>query len=74
MCRPPLTHRVGRSPLRDTAPAPNDPKLIWRQWAFVKEGWAFVVVSLIHTNNEANNLPEVKRMLASFEVVPAAVP
>jgi len=53
-----------------TAPTPRDPKRTWRQWAFVKDGWAFVVVSVLHTDQEPKLLPDVKRMLASFEVVP----
>jgi hypothetical protein len=32
---------------------------------------AFVVVSLIHADNEVKLLPEVQQMLAYFEVVPA---
>ena len=54
-----------------TAPVPRDPKLTWRQWAFVKDGWAFVVVSVIAAENGAKLLPDVKRMLASFEVAPS---
>lgn len=50
---------------------PQAPQLTWRQWAFVKNGWAFVVVSVIAAENEAKLLPEVKQMLGSFEVVPA---
>lgn len=65
---------AGVDALYFTAPAPNDPKLIWRQWSFVKDGWAFVIVSLIHADNEAKLLPDVQRMLASFEVVPASAP
>lgn len=47
---------------------------VWRQWAFVKDGWAFVVVSVIAADNEAQLLTDVKRMLASFEVVRRDVP
>ncbi len=67
MCRAPLAHRGGRGPLRERGTAST-----WRQWAFVKDGWAFMVVSVLHADNEDQLLPDVKRMLASFEVVSGA--
>lgn len=68
-----LPERVaGVDALYFTAPSPRDPKLTWRQWVFVKDGWAFMVVSVIHADNEATLLPDVKQMLATFEVVEPA--
>ena len=43
----------------------------WRQWAFAKGGWAFMVVSLIH-DDEAKLLPEVQQRLAWIKAAPAA--
>ena len=40
----------------------------------VKDGWAFVVFSVIHADNKAKLLPDVQKMLASFDVVPSAAP
>ena len=51
-----------------SAPTPRDPKLHWRQWAFVKNGWSFMVVSVISEENEPQLLPEVKAMIASLQV------
>jgi hypothetical protein len=51
-----------------SAPTPRDPKLKWRQWAFVKNGWCFMIVSVISEENESKLLPDVKAMIASFEV------
>lgn len=51
-----------------SVPTPRDPKLKWRQWAFVKNGTCFVVVSVISDENEARLLKDVKGMLSTFEV------
>ena len=51
-----------------SVPTPRDPKLKWRQWAFVKNGWCFIIVSVISDENEPQLLPDVKAMIASFEV------
>jgi hypothetical protein len=59
----------GVTALHFSAPAPRDPKLTWRQWAFVKNGWCFVIVSVISRENEPQLLPDVKAMIASFELL-----
>ncbi|MFA6208949.1 MAG: WG repeat-containing protein [Candidatus Obscuribacterales bacterium] len=41
----------------------------WRQWAFIKNGQAFVIVSTLDDKNEAKLLPEVKTMISTFHVV-----
>lgn len=58
----------GETALFFSAPAPRDPKFTWRQWAFVKRGWCFVIVSVISAENEPRLLKEVKGMIGSFEV------
>jgi hypothetical protein len=51
-----------------TSPAPKHPERIWRQWAFVKDGWCFVIVSVIDKTNESKLLPDVKSMISTFEI------
>lgn len=46
-----------------------NPRVILRQWAFVKSGYAFVILSLIDKQNEETILPEVQAMVDSFEVL-----
>lgn len=52
-----------------SAPTPRDSKSRWRQWAFVKNGWCFVIVSVISDENESKLLPDVKGMISSFQVI-----
>ena len=58
----------GEMALFFSAPTPRDPKLKWRQWAFVKNGWCFIIVSVISDENESRLLKAVREMIASFEV------
>ena len=51
-----------------SAPTPRDPKLKWRQWAFVKSGWSFIIVCVISDENETRLLGDVNKMMATFEV------
>jgi hypothetical protein len=46
----------------------------WRQWAFVKNGQAFVIVSTIDDKNEDALLPDVKAMVSTFHVVEPPAP
>ncbi|MFA6210178.1 MAG: hypothetical protein WC714_12200 [Candidatus Obscuribacterales bacterium] len=48
----------------------------WRQWSFLKDGQAFVIVSALDNKNADVLLPQVERMVASFQLVggPAASP
>lgn len=41
----------------------------WRQWSFVKDGQAFVIVSALDNKNADLLLPQVERMIASFKLV-----
>lgn len=41
----------------------------WRQWSFVKDGQAFVIVSALDNKNADVLLPQVERMVASFKLV-----
>ena len=49
------------------SPAPS-PGVTWRQWSFVKDGQAFLIVSSIDKGNEDKLLPAVEKMVASFKV------
>lgn len=46
----------------------------WRQWAFVKDSQAFVIVSTLDDQNEAKLLPDVEAMIKSFHIVKPALP
>jgi hypothetical protein len=48
-------------------PRPNN---TWRQWAFVRDGYAFVIVSSIDKDNEERLLPDVRAMVNSFKLAP----
>lgn len=48
------------------------PQATWRQWAFVIEGWSFLIVSLIDDADEKQLLPAVQGMVASFQLAPDA--
>lgn len=58
----------GEKALFFSATSPRDPKIKWRQWAFVKNGWCFVIVSAIREENESRLFKDVKKMIASFKV------
>lgn len=58
----------GETALYFSTPTPRDSKLKWRQWAFVKSGWSFIVASVISQENEPQLLPDVKAMIASLQV------
>jgi hypothetical protein len=58
----------GEAALYFTVPMPRDPKLKWRQWAFIKNGWCFLIVSVISDENEQRLLQDVKTMISTFEV------
>lgn len=49
-----------------TAPRNN---VVWRQWSFVKDGHAFVIVSTLRSEDK-QLLSEVEAMVKSFRVVP----
>jgi hypothetical protein len=59
----------GEAALHFSVPTPRDPRLKWRQWAFVKNGWCFLIVSVISEENEPRLLPDVKAMISTFEVL-----
>jgi hypothetical protein len=50
------------------APTPR-PGVTWRQWAFVKNGQPFLIVSAIAQAQESVLLPQVKGMVESFRVI-----
>jgi hypothetical protein len=50
------------------APAPR-PGVVWRQWALVKNGHAFVIVSSLPTDDK-NLLTDVESMVKSFRLNP----
>lgn len=50
------------------APAPRN-NVVWRQWAFVKDGHAFVIVSTLRAEDK-ELLSDVEAMVKSFRVVP----
>jgi hypothetical protein len=41
---------------------------VWRQWSFLVDGHAFVIVSAMPKDREAQLLPAVEKMVASFQV------
>jgi hypothetical protein len=47
--------------------SPKDPKIQWRQWALVKGGQCFLIVSSIREENEERRFKDVN-MMESFEV------
>ncbi len=49
-------------------PSPK-PGVTWRQWSFLKDGQAFLIVSSIDKVNEEKLLPAVEKMVASFKTV-----
>jgi hypothetical protein len=58
----------GEPALYFSVATPRDAKLKWRQWAFVKNGWCFLIVSVISDENEQRLLQDVKAMISTFEV------
>ena len=54
-------------------PTPR-PGTTWRQWAFVKHGRAFIIVSAIDKANERKILPQVEGMVKSFRVAKVLKP
>jgi hypothetical protein len=47
----------------------SDGSVIWRQWAIVKDGKAFIIVSAIKPEHEAALFPDVEKMLATFKIL-----
>lgn len=47
------------------------PDTSWHQWAFIKDGQAFLIVSTIDKKNESTVWPDVQSMVASFKLVAA---
>lgn len=45
------------------------PDTSWHQWAFIKDGQAFLIVSTIDRKNESIVWPDVQSMVASFKLV-----
>jgi len=43
--------------------------IIWRQWAIVYEGKAFVIVSAIKPEHDAEIYPDAQKMLQSFKIL-----
>jgi hypothetical protein len=54
--------------LRTDTPRPGG---LWRQWAVVVDGHAFVIVSAMDKSREADLGPAVDKMVASFALTPA---
>jgi hypothetical protein len=48
----------------------NKANCIWRQWSFMKDKQAFVIVSAIDPENDEKLWPQVKAMVDSFKVLP----
>lgn len=46
----------------------------WRQWAFVKDNQAFVIVSAVDDKNESKLIPDVEAMVSSFRVIEPVSP
>lgn len=46
----------------------------WRQWALVKNGQIFLIVSAVDDKNESKLVPDVEAMVSSFQVVEPGVP
>lgn len=46
----------------------------WRQWAFIKKGELFVIVSAYSDDNESKIVPDVDAMVATFHVLEPARP
>jgi hypothetical protein len=46
----------------------------WRQWAFVKNGQALLIVSAVGDETEAILIPDVEKMVSSFHIIEPAVP
>jgi hypothetical protein len=46
----------------------------WRQWVFVKNKQAFLILSTIDDKNETILMPDVEKMVSSFHVIEPAVP
>lgn len=65
------TDIAGAEALYFTIPSPPKPQIIWRQWAFVKKGWCFLIASAIDKKLEDRYLPDVKKMIDSFKLVSA---
>jgi len=58
----------GASALYFEVKSPKTPDTQWRQWAFVKNGQAFIIVSSIELKNEGKLLPEVQAMVDSIRL------
>jgi len=41
---------------------------VWRQWSFLVDGEAFLIVSALPTESEAELVPAIEQMVASFAV------
>lgn len=48
---------------------PKRPDGTWRQWSFVKDGQAFMIVSALEDKNSDLLLPQVESMVASFHAI-----
>lgn len=46
----------------------------WRQWAFIKGGQSFLIVSAVSDQNEAKLIPDVEKMVQSFHVLEPPIP
>ena len=44
-------------------------RIIWRQWAIVDEGRAFVIVSAIKPEHDKKLYPDVQKMISTFKVL-----
>lgn len=52
----------------------KQPGCVWRQWAFMKNGQMFVIVSAIDKSNESTLYPDVRKMVESFKAGPESCP
>ena len=66
-----VVEAAGREMLHLRADTPR-PGGVWRQWAVVADGHAFVIVSAMPKDREAKLLPAVEKMVESFKVNPPA--
>ncbi|MCZ4410770.1 hypothetical protein O3Q51_18280 [Cryomorphaceae bacterium 1068] len=47
----------------------KEKNITWRQWAVVKNGYCYVIVSAIKREDESTILPDVERMVQSFKLI-----
>lgn len=70
------TVRVGRAGTEALYIRTDTPRAggVWRQWSFVQDEQAFVIVSAMPKTQEPELAPQVDQMVASFELKPTTRP